>query len=108
MVAADDHLRLDVRLTPRASRDLLEGETQLVDGRRVLSARVRAIPEKGAANEALLQLIAKSFGVGRSRVSLVTGHGSRTKSVRIEGDPDRLAAALRAHCNISASNKENA
>jgi uncharacterized protein YggU (UPF0235/DUF167 family) len=103
MVAPADHLRLEVRLTPRASRDLIEGETQLSDGRRMLSARVRAVPEKGAANEALLGLIAKSCGVARSRVSLVAGHGSRLKSVRVEGDAKRLAAALEAHRKNSSS-----
>ena len=100
MVASDGHLRLEVRLTPRASRDLLEGEARLSDGRRVLLAWVRAVPEKGAANEALLGLVAKSCGVARSRVSLVSGHGSRLKSVRIEGNPERLAAALSPHREI--------
>jgi uncharacterized protein len=108
MIARASFLRLDVRLTPRAARDLLEGETRLSDGRRVLSARVRAVPEKGAANEALLGLIAKSCGVAGSRVSLVAGHGSRLKSVRVEGDARSLAAALEAHRKTSPSKKESA
>jgi uncharacterized protein YggU (UPF0235/DUF167 family) len=108
MVARADHLRLEVRLTPRASRDLLEGETRLSDGRRALAARVRAVPEKGAANEALLDLIAKRCGVARSRVSLVSGHGSRLKSVRVEGDPRSLHAALEAHRETSPSKKGTA
>jgi len=88
------HLRVDVRLTPHASRDVLEGETRLSDGRRVLAARVRALPEKGAANEALLRLIAKSCGVGPKQVSLLSGATSRLKSIRVEGDPASLAASL--------------
>jgi len=88
------HLRVAVRLTPHASRDLIEGETVLSDGRHVLAARVRALPAKGAANEALLRLIAKACGVGVSDVSLVAGATSRLKSVRIEGDPAALASAL--------------
>ena len=78
MVAPADHLRLDVRLTPRAARDFLEGETRLADGRRVLSARVRAVPEKGAANEALLSLIARASGSreAASRSSPVMARGS--------------------------------
>ena len=108
MVARADHLRLDVRLTPRAARDLLEGETRLSDGRRVLLARVRAVPEKGAANDALLALIAKSLGVGRSRVLLVGGATSRLKSVRVEGDPAPLAAGLAAFRKIRSPKKETA
>ncbi|MBV8185550.1 MAG: DUF167 domain-containing protein [Hyphomicrobiales bacterium] len=108
MVASAAPLRLEVRLTPRASRDLIEGEARLSDGRCVLAARVRAVPEKGAANEALLALLAKSFGVARSRVSLVAGASSRMKSVRIEGDPASLAAALAALRKISSPKKETA
>ena len=91
---ADGHLRLEVRLTPRAARDAIEGETQLSDGRVVLAARVRALPENGAANEALLRLVAKSCGLPRRSVSLVGGATSRLKTLRIEGDPARLGAAL--------------
>jgi uncharacterized protein YggU (UPF0235/DUF167 family) len=103
---AADHLRLEVRLTPRAACDLIEGEKLLSDGRRVLAARVRAVPEKGAANEALLRLVAKSCGVARSRVSLVAGHGARLKSVRVEGDPERLAAALGIHGKHSSRDED--
>lgn len=108
MLIESAFLRLEVRLTPRASRDLLEGETRLSDGKRVLSARVRAVPEKGDANEALLGLIAKSCGVARSRVSLISGHGSRLKSVRVDGDPEKLAAALGLQCETSSAKKESA
>ena len=88
------HLRVDIRLTPRAGRDALDGEMQLSDGRKVLAARVRALPEDGAANEALLRLVAKACGIARSRISLVSGATSRLKTLRIEGEAQNLAAAL--------------
>ncbi len=108
MVSPAAHLRLKVRLTPRAARDVLEGETQLSDGTHGLAARVRAVPEKGAANEALLGLIAKSLGVARSRVSLVAGHASRLKSVRVDGEPEKLAAAIAMLRKIPSPKKETA
>jgi uncharacterized protein YggU (UPF0235/DUF167 family) len=89
-----DHLRIEVRLTPRASRDAVEGEKTLSDGRRVLAARVRALPENGAANDALMRLVARTCGVGIKHVSLVSGATSRLKSIRIQGDPVALATAL--------------
>jgi uncharacterized protein YggU (UPF0235/DUF167 family) len=89
-----DHLRLEVRLTPRAARDAIDGEKRLSDGRSVLAARVRAVPEKGAANASLLRLIATTCGVAAGKVSLVAGASSRLKSIRIEGEPAKLAAAL--------------
>ena len=67
------HGRLEVRLTPRAGVDSLEPPD--ADG--VAHARVRAAPVDGAANEALLRLLATRLGVARSSVSIVTGAQSR-------------------------------
>ena len=56
--------------------------------------RVTAPPVDGRANEALVALIAKRAGVPRSAVSIVRGHTSRDKVVRVEGLD--LAALWRA------------
>lgn len=91
-VEADrDGLRLRVRLTPRGGRDALEGVEVRADGQAVVKARVRAAPEKGAANAALEALVAKALGVPKTAVSVVAGETSRVKTVRVEGDPARLA-----------------
>ena len=94
IAAPTDGLRLEVRLTPRAAMDAIDGEKRLSDGRSVLAARVRAVPEKWLANAALLRLLAKSCGLAPSKVTLVAGESSRLKTVRIEGDPAVLAGAL--------------
>ena len=61
----------------------------VVDG--VLRARVAAPPVEGAANHALLRLLAQDLGVARRDVRLVAGAGGRTKVVVVEGvSPDRL------------------
>jgi uncharacterized protein YggU (UPF0235/DUF167 family) len=93
--ARPDGVRLLVRLTPRGGRDALEGPGTLADGRRVLKARVRAAPEKGAANAALEALLAAHFGVARSAVSVIAGQSGRLKTVAVQGDPDALARAAR-------------
>lgn len=87
-------VRLGVRLTPRASRDSVGPFEILADGATVLAVHVRAVPEKGAANAALVALLAKRLGVAKSAVEVVSGHTSRLKSVRIAGDPDGLARAI--------------
>ncbi len=87
-------LRLTVRLTPKSSRDALESPEILSDGRAVLKARVRAVPEDGKANEALLRLVAKSLGVPARDVSLEAGAASRLKVLHIGGDAAALANAL--------------
>ncbi|MFD1982297.1 DUF167 family protein [Mesorhizobium newzealandense] len=87
---------LFVRLTPRAALDRLEGVETAADGRSHLKARVRAVPENGAANKALEKLIAKALGVPASAVSIVAGGTARLKTVRIVGDPAMLAKGIEA------------
>lgn len=66
------------------------------DGRCHLKARVRAVPENGAANQALQRLVAKALGVPASAVSVVAGDTSRLKTLRIEGEPAVLARGIEA------------
>lgn len=92
--ATADGLRLSVRLTPKSSRDCLEGIEILSDGRAVLKARVRALPQAGAANAALLHLIAKSLALPSSAVTLESGATGRLKILRLAGDADDLQRRL--------------
>jgi uncharacterized protein YggU (UPF0235/DUF167 family) len=50
----------------------------------VLVARVAAPPVDGKANAAVCALIAESYGVPKSRVSVVRGASARDKVVRVE------------------------
>jgi uncharacterized protein (TIGR00251 family) len=88
-----DGLLLRVRLTPKSSRDAVDGLREDGD-KTVLLARVRAAPEKGRANAALEKLVGKWLGVAKSNVGVVSGHTSRMKTVRIAGDPAATAAAI--------------
>ncbi|MEZ5839146.1 MAG: DUF167 family protein [Hyphomicrobiales bacterium] len=92
-----DGLLLEIRLTPNASRDAIEGLETLADGKTVLLARVRAVPEKGAANKALEKTLARLFSLPKSKVEVVRGATSRQKTVAIAGEPEDLAARLAAH-----------
>ncbi|AZO10741.1 MULTISPECIES: DUF167 family protein [unclassified Mesorhizobium] len=86
-----DGIDLYVRLTPKAAIDRIEGVETADDGRSHLKARVRAVPENGAANKALERLVAKALGVPGSSVSVVSGGTSRLKTLRVLGDPAALA-----------------
>ncbi|MGX1098329.1 DUF167 family protein [Amorphus sp. MBR-141] len=92
----DDSVTVRVRLTPRADRDAVDGVRTLSDGSEVLAARVRAIADKGKANKALEALLAATFGLPKSAVSLRSGHTARIKTVRLEGDPNAIEATCRA------------
>ena len=71
---------LKVRLAPGSKSDRILGTHG--DALRVA---VRAPPERGKANEALVELIAKELDLHRSVVSLHSGKASRDKRVRIQG-----------------------
>jgi uncharacterized protein (TIGR00251 family) len=81
-------------VSPRASRDAIEGIVATGDGRQWLAVRLTAPPSEGAANAALIGLLAKALGVAKRDVTLASGAGSRLKRLHISGDPARLAAAL--------------
>jgi uncharacterized protein (TIGR00251 family) len=74
-----------VRVTPRSSRDAVEG----VDDVGELRVRVTAPPADGAANAAVTRLLARELCVPRSAVRLASGATSRHKRVAVDG----LAAA---------------
>lgn len=88
-------MRLAVRLTPKGGRDRIEGWARDEAGRAFLKVRVSAPPVDGAANDALVALIAKAVGRPRSAVTLAAGASARLKMLEIEGlDEAGLATAL--------------
>jgi uncharacterized protein (TIGR00251 family) len=72
---------LPVRVTPRSGRDAIEG----VDAQGALRVSVTAAPADGAANQAVIKLLAKALGVPKGAVTLVSGATSRHKRLRIAG-----------------------
>ncbi|WFU47288.1 DUF167 domain-containing protein [Sinorhizobium terangae] len=90
----DDHIRLTVRLTPNGGRDAIDGFESAADGGEYLKVRVRAVPEKGKANQALIALLAKQFGIAKNRIALVSGDTQRKKILRIEADPEDIIKRL--------------
>jgi len=75
-----DSLLLRVKVVPNASRTKLAG---LLGDRLKLS--VSAPPENGKANDAVCQLLAKTFGLPVRQIEVTAGHTQPTKTLRIEG-----------------------
>ena len=91
--ADGDETLLTVRVTPKSSRDAVESVESDASGQLFLKVRVRALPDKGAANKAVCQLIAKWLGIPKSFVALHSGDTSRIKQIRIAlpiGDVSRF------------------
>ena len=86
---------LAVRLTPRGGRDAVEGWATDADGRPYLKVRVASPPVDGAANAALLALLAKTLKIPRSAVRLAAGDTARLKRLELDGvTGDDLAKAF--------------
>ena len=74
---------LAVRVTPRSSRPGLGGWRTGADGREELEIRVAEPPADGAANDAVVKLLAKALGISRSELSIISGSTSRHKRIAI-------------------------
>jgi uncharacterized protein len=86
-----EELVIDVKVTPKASRDEIAG---MRDG--MLLVRVTAPPVDDAANRAVVKLIAKRAGVARGRVRIVRGQKARRKVVAIDGPSAEVLDRLKA------------
>ena len=75
-----DAVRFAVRVQPRASRTAIDG----VHGG-ALRVRLHAPPVDGAANDALVALLADALGVARRAVRIVAGEHARSKIVEVAG-----------------------
>lgn len=72
--------RLSLKVVPGSSRDEIVG--WLGDS---LKVKVKAPPEKGRANEAVVALLAERLGIDASSIAVVSGHASAGKVVAVDG-----------------------
>jgi uncharacterized protein (TIGR00251 family) len=82
-----------VRVTPRAGRTAIAGTRD-----DVLLVKLAAAPVDGAANEALITLLADVFGVRRRDLTILSGYTGRLKRVAVTGlTLTEAAARLDSH-----------
>lgn len=91
VTATPEGLLFTVHVQPRASRSEIcgakEGELRL---------RLTSPPVEDAANKQCVELIAKTLGVAKSKVSIKSGAKSRHKVVKVEGvEHDALLSLLK-------------
>lgn len=90
----EEGILLFIRLTPRAAAARIGGCWTDAKGQDWLSASVTAPPDKGKANAALIDLVARSLDVPRSSISLEAGETSRLKRLRIDRADDATVARI--------------
>jgi uncharacterized protein (TIGR00251 family) len=87
---AESGAAFPVQVIPRASRNEIEG----IKGN-ALKVRVTAPPVEGAANKALIELLAERLEVRKSQIEIVAGQTSRHKMVSVVGlGPSEVDARL--------------
>jgi uncharacterized protein len=90
LTATTTGIQLQLRVQPRASRTELAG----IHGD-ALRVRLAAPPVEGAANQALIRLLANLLSVPRSAVQVIAGEKSRSKIVKVSGiGPEQAARRL--------------
>lgn len=96
-VERGDGIDIAVRVTPRSSREGFAAGT--ADH---FVARLTAPPVEGAANAALVPLVAKAFAVPKRAVTLIAGDTARLKRLHIAGDTATLAGIATAFYGAEA------
>jgi uncharacterized protein len=71
---------LSVRAQPGARRNGIVGEQA-----GMLKVAVTAPPDKGRANDAIVEVLAEALGLKRSQIDLVSGPTSRQKKLLVRG-----------------------
>lgn len=74
-----DGVLIALKVTPKASKTALVG----VEGN-VLKVRIAAQPEKGKANDEIIDFFSSLLKVPRSRLSIYRGEKSRQKTLLVE------------------------
>lgn len=70
---------INIKVIPKSSRNEIIGWEN-----NELKIRLKAVPEKGEANEKLVKFLAKTWGIPQSQIELVAGQKSRHKRLKIE------------------------
>ncbi|APH56062.1 putative cytosolic protein [Granulibacter bethesdensis] len=92
--SVENGITLALRVVPKARKIGLGGTVPGADGKPRLKISVSAPADKGQANEAVRDMLAKALRVPASRITLLQGLTARDKLVRVEGDPETLGATV--------------
>jgi len=77
---------LPIRVTARSAKPGVGGWRKDAGGREELEVRVAEAPADGAANEAIVKLLARALGISRSELEIISGAASRHKRLSIPFD----------------------
>jgi uncharacterized protein (TIGR00251 family) len=94
---------LAVRATPKASRNEITGLQADARGLMSLCVKVTAPPDKGKANAAIIETMARAMGVAKSTFRQISGETDRNKLFEISAHLDEVAVFV---AGLAAKGKE--
>jgi len=94
---------LNLRVTPEASGNAIDGPYHDPGAPVSLRVRVTAQPDKGKANKAVIQTLAQNLGLAKIDIIILSGTASRHKTVRLKGDPEAVKTSLQALIRVHES-----
>ncbi len=80
---------INIKVIPKSSKNEI-GDWENEE----LKIRLKAVPEKGEANEVLIKFLSKQLNVPQSSIEIVTGSKSRHKRLRIGMSQDEVLKKL--------------
>jgi uncharacterized protein len=83
-------LILSIRVTPKSSKNEIVGLHETA----AITVKVSAPPDKGKANRAVVEVLAKALRVPKSSLAIVSGETSRNKNILVKGKADELRTAV--------------
>ena len=89
--SSSDSVLVRLKVMPGAAREAI---TRGSDGK--LRLAVTAAPERGKANAAAVELLARALGIPKSSVAVIQGASARQKTLRIAGDARILTPKIEA------------
>lgn len=69
--------RIEVKVFPKSSRE------EIIEKDGIIKVYVKAPPDKGKANEAVLRIIAKKYKTKKSKIKIIRGLVSRKKVLEV-------------------------
>ncbi|MBT4917403.1 DUF167 domain-containing protein [Candidatus Peregrinibacteria bacterium] len=76
-----DYLR--VKVVPKSSKNEIAEIFTDEEGEKTIKIKIKAVPEKGKANAELIKFLSKETGVSKSQITILNGHTSALKLIKI-------------------------
>jgi uncharacterized protein len=103
---AGNGVRVAVKLAPKSARDRVQGLARDADGSVLLKTTVAAAAVDGKANAALIALLAKTWSLPKTSITLVQGAANRRKTLHLAAEPKALLARLERWLDETVDLKE--